>query len=271
MRKPKKSSFEISLLCAGSSPLLGTMDHRESAHRTGQFASRVFRYAVQHSYCQLNPVADLREVLAPPAVKSHAGITDPKVFGLLMRAIDSSEVGSANVRHGLQLLARTFVRPGELRQALRVELNLEKAQLHCVQLDQFIGRSVGSPRLSLQVELPLPCRRVLGGGAGPAPCDHFIHRISERQMTECARLPPDAVNSRCRPQPVRRERLLRGNKHRQAHSTIPKDHDQVPLPLRSKRIMPQSIYPAQSDGERIPEEQTRNEALKAAAPLRHRN
>jgi hypothetical protein len=42
-------------------------DHRESAHRTGQFASRV------------------REVLKSRAVKSHAGITDPKTFGMLMR------------------------------------------------------------------------------------------------------------------------------------------------------------------------------------------
>jgi hypothetical protein len=35
--------------------------------------------------------------------------------------------------------------------------------------------------------------------------------------------------------------------------------------------MPQGIYPAQSDGDRMPEEQYRNEALKAAAPLRRRN
>jgi integrase len=105
-------------------------DHRESAHRTGQFASRVFRYAVQRSYCAVNPVADLREVLKPRAVESHAGITNPKQFGELMRYVDAAGpvVGYANVRHGLQLLARTFVRPGELRQALWSEFDLDKAE-----------------------------------------------------------------------------------------------------------------------------------------------
>lgn len=103
-------------------------DHREAAHRVGQFASRVFRFAVQMNYCQVNPVADLREVLKPRAVKSHAGITDPKLFGELMQFIDADYIGFANVRHGLQLLARTFVRPGELRQALWSEVDFKKAE-----------------------------------------------------------------------------------------------------------------------------------------------
>jgi hypothetical protein len=40
-------------------------DHRRAAHRIGQFASRVFRFALQMSYSGVNPVADLREVLKP--------------------------------------------------------------------------------------------------------------------------------------------------------------------------------------------------------------
>jgi integrase len=103
--------------------------HREAAHRVGQFASRVFRFAVQNSYCTVNPVADLREVLEARQVTSHAGITDPQKFGFLMRLIDDdSFAGFANTRHGLQLLARTFVRPGELRQALWSEFNFDKAE-----------------------------------------------------------------------------------------------------------------------------------------------
>jgi integrase len=105
-------------------------DHRESAHRVGQFASRVFRYAVQRHYCDVNPVADLREVLKPRNVQSHAGVTEPALFGELVRLIDADwlKYRYANVRHGLQLLARTFVRPGELRQALWKEFDLDKAE-----------------------------------------------------------------------------------------------------------------------------------------------
>jgi integrase len=45
-----------------------------------------------------------------------------------MRYVDADHIGFANVRHGLQLLARTFVRPGELRQALWSEFDLDKAE-----------------------------------------------------------------------------------------------------------------------------------------------
>jgi len=42
--------------------------------------------------------------------------------------VDSDTFSHATVRHGLQLLARTFVRPGELRMAEWREINFEKAE-----------------------------------------------------------------------------------------------------------------------------------------------
>jgi hypothetical protein len=85
---------------------------REAAHRAAQFAARVFRYAIQTGVAVVNPAADLRGALKPKKVESHAGIIEPKVFGILMRVIDSTAdgLGYANVRHGLQLLARTALR-----------------------------------------------------------------------------------------------------------------------------------------------------------------
>ena len=103
---------------------------REAAHRCGQFAGRVFRYAIQSGYCTVNPAGDLRGALKPVKIQSHAGITDPLRFGELMVWIDSDRTdrGFVNVRHGMQLLARTFVRPGELRAAEWSEFDLDKAE-----------------------------------------------------------------------------------------------------------------------------------------------
>jgi integrase len=105
--------------------------HREAAHRVGQFANRVFRFALNNypkEVISTNPIADLREVLESRQVVSHAGYTDPLKFGQLMRWIDDMSNGFPNVRHGLQLLARTALRPGELRQAQWSEINFEKAE-----------------------------------------------------------------------------------------------------------------------------------------------
>jgi integrase len=103
---------------------------REAAHRCGQFAGRVFRYAIQSGYCTVNPAGDLRGALKPVKTKSHAGITDPLRFGELMVWVDAprTDLGFVNVRHGLQLLARTFVRPGELRAAEWSEFDLDGAE-----------------------------------------------------------------------------------------------------------------------------------------------
>lgn len=94
---------------------------REAAHRCAQFAARVYRYAIQTDRATLNPAAELRGALMPVITKSRAGITDPVQFGELMRYIDSDSYSFVTVRNGLRLLARTFVRPGELRGAMWAE------------------------------------------------------------------------------------------------------------------------------------------------------
>lgn len=101
---------------------------REAARRCSQYAGRVFRYAVQSGYCVLNPAADLRGSLKPVKVKSHPGITDPKLFGQLMRDIDGDEFAFVTVRHALQLMARVFLRSFELRGALWGEIDFKKAE-----------------------------------------------------------------------------------------------------------------------------------------------
>jgi integrase len=101
---------------------------REAARRAGQFAGRVFRLAIQEGYCTLNPAGDLRGALKPVKVESHAAIVNEKHFGGLMQLVDSDKFSHATVRHGLQLLARVALRPGELRLGEWKEIDFDKAE-----------------------------------------------------------------------------------------------------------------------------------------------
>jgi integrase len=102
---------------------------REAARRCGQFVGRVFRHAINRDwYVGVNPAANLRGELPPVVTESHAGITHVGGFGLLMNCVDTPGIGYANVSNGLRLLARTALRPGELRQGLWSEINWARAE-----------------------------------------------------------------------------------------------------------------------------------------------
>jgi hypothetical protein len=60
----------------------------ETAHRAKGRADQVFRYAVANGLVAHNPVADLRDALAPVEVEHHAAVTDPRRVGELLRALD---------------------------------------------------------------------------------------------------------------------------------------------------------------------------------------
>ena len=98
----------------------------ESAKRLRAVIGSVFRYAVATGRAATDPTAALRGALASPVVRHRAAIVAPAAFGELLRAIDGYQ-GMPEVRAGLQLLALTFVRPGELRAATWAEFDLDNA------------------------------------------------------------------------------------------------------------------------------------------------
>src|SRR5215831_14134535 len=57
----------------------------ETAHRTLQNCSQVFRYAVATGRAERDPTLDLRGALAPVTERHHPSITDPKAIGALLR------------------------------------------------------------------------------------------------------------------------------------------------------------------------------------------
>lgn len=99
------------------------------ARRMHQAIGRIFRYGVGHGLCVRDPSRDIetRDVLQPVKTRHHASITDPKQVGALMRAIDGF-VGSFVTKCALQLAPLVFVRPGELRHAEWVEIDLDAAE-----------------------------------------------------------------------------------------------------------------------------------------------
>lgn len=98
----------------------------ESARRTLQLASAVFRYAVATARLRSDPTRDLRGALLTPTVTHYGAVTDANEVGDLLRAIDGYE-GQGMTKWALQLAPHVFVRPGELRHARWDEIDLETA------------------------------------------------------------------------------------------------------------------------------------------------
>ncbi|WP_063695504.1 tyrosine-type recombinase/integrase [Bradyrhizobium embrapense] len=98
----------------------------DTARRARSLAGRVFRYAIATGRAERDPSGDLAGALISPKVQHRAAITEPKAVGALMRAIDDID-GQVTTRAALQLIALTFVRPGELRHAEWTEFDLQGA------------------------------------------------------------------------------------------------------------------------------------------------
>jgi len=84
----------------------------------------VFRYAIATGRAEADPTSALKGALTAPVVQHRAAIIEPKAFGGLLRAIETYD-GAPETRAALELLALTFVRPGELRAAEWAEFDLD--------------------------------------------------------------------------------------------------------------------------------------------------
>ncbi len=120
----------------------------ETAHRVKQICGQVFRYAIATGRGERDPSADLKGALPPTKPKHMATITSPDKIGELMRAIDGYQ-GNLITRCALKFAPLTFVRPGELRHAEWVEINIEE-QVWKIPAEKMKMRSVHIVPLSRQ-------------------------------------------------------------------------------------------------------------------------
>jgi integrase len=99
----------------------------ETAYRVLQLCRAIFEYAIAEEICEHTPCNGLSKMLLPRSKRHHASITDPKMVGELMRAIDGFSF-TLPVACALRLAPLLFVRPGELRKADWSEFDLDGAQ-----------------------------------------------------------------------------------------------------------------------------------------------
>lgn len=101
----------------------------ETATRAGAFAARIYRYSIGEGWCENNPARDLRGNLETVRPVHHPAITDPQEFGRLMVLVDGPGYSYPTVYNALRLLARTALRPGELRHLLWADIDLGQAEV----------------------------------------------------------------------------------------------------------------------------------------------
>jgi Arm DNA-binding domain/Phage integrase family len=87
-------------------------EKHETVKRLRATASSVFRFGIATGDCVRDPAADLKGALTSVKATPRAAIVHPAEVGKLLRAINGIE--KPGIRLPLQLLALTFVRPGEL-------------------------------------------------------------------------------------------------------------------------------------------------------------
>ncbi|MBA4767507.1 MAG: tyrosine-type recombinase/integrase [Porphyrobacter sp.] len=151
----------------------------ESARRTLQLASMVFRYAVATARLRSDPTRDLRGALTAPTVTHYGAITDAKGVGELLRAIDGYE-GQGLTKLALQFAPHVFVRPGELRHAEWEEIDLEAGVWNIPAGKMKMGKAHHVP-LSKQA---LAILKQLHAATGPSGYAFPSIRTRTRPMSE---------------------------------------------------------------------------------------
>ena len=160
----------------------------ETARRCRSFASRVFRYAVVTGRAEADPAAMLSGALITPKVKHHAAPIDPAKVGDVLRAIDAYTTGAPITRLALQIAPHVMTRPGELRQALWEEFDLDAA-IWRIPAGRMKARRPHAIPLSRQVVAYLREVREFSGPTGYVfPAFHTTRKpMSENTMNQAFR------------------------------------------------------------------------------------
>ena len=151
----------------------------ETARRSLQCSGQVFRYAIATGRAERDITPDLKGALSKSKTKHYSAITDPKKVGDLMRAIDGY-TGTLPVKCALKLGALTFVRPGELRKAEWVEIDLTHAEWSIPGNRMKMGEAHLVPLSSQALEVLLELYPLTGHGKFVFPGE----RSPQRPMSE---------------------------------------------------------------------------------------
>jgi integrase len=201
-----------------------------TANRLRALIGEVFRRAVATGRASNDPTVALRDQLTTTKAQPRAAIIEAQDFGGLLLAIDGYR-GAPETRLAMQLLALTFVRPGELRAAEWSEFDLDAEQpTWIIPANKMkMKREHKIPLAPQSVAIVRELRVLARGGKylfpggrtitrpmsenamssalrymGFSKDEHCPHgfRSSASSMLNAARTPP--TNAKGEPQPVRR-------------------------------------------------------------------
>jgi integrase len=158
----------------------------ETARKMRAAIGEVFRFAVTNSRAQHDPTAVLRGALAAPVVRHRSAIIDPKAFGELLRAVDGY-TGAPETQVALELLALTFVRPGELRFAEWSEFDADRALWTIPAEKMKMRRPHRVPLASRALEILRDLQQMTGRGKYLFPSTRSATRCMS-ENTICAAL-----------------------------------------------------------------------------------
>lgn len=153
----------------------------ETAHRALQNCGQVFRYAVATGRTERDISSDLRGALPPVKPSHRAALTEPKEIGELLRAIDGY-AGSLITKCAMQLAPLVFLRPGELRNAEWVEIDLDICEWNIPAEKMKMRQPHLVPLASQAVAILHEIRALTGQGRYVFPSA----RTSERPMSNNA-------------------------------------------------------------------------------------
>jgi len=163
----------------------------ESAHRIRTIAGQVFRYAVATGRAERDPSADLRGALPQPKEKHLAAIVDPKEVAPLLRALDGYK-GDFITRCALRLAPMLFARPGELRQAEWVEIDLDEAAWNIPALKMKMKQPHIVPLCQQSVEILAELKKLTGTSRYVFPSLRSFARPMVNLQSELSTLCPPA-------------------------------------------------------------------------------
>lgn len=151
----------------------------DTAHRAKQICGRIFRYGVAVGLAERDVTSDLRGALAEIPKSHFSAITEPRQAGELMRSIFGYN-GHPSTVGALKLAPLVFVRPGELRKAEWVEIDLEGAEWRIPGAKMKMGVDHIVPLSTQAVEILRSVYPITGHGRYVFPS----LRSEERPMSE---------------------------------------------------------------------------------------
>ncbi len=161
-------------------------DRPETARRCRIIVSQIMRYAVARGLAPRDPAADVMDALPAKGERPRPAITDRRRFGELLRAIWGYE-GSPVVRAALQLLAYTFVRPGELRGMRWAELDAAAAEWRIPAARMKMGEEHVVPLAPQVLEILEALRPLTGHGELVLPGMRPGRPLSENTLNAALR------------------------------------------------------------------------------------